>query len=74
MTPRPICLRLDWQLARRAFSRARAKTGNRIAAKMAIIAITTRSSIKVNAFLMFVALFVAFEVSGLHDVSGNNFV
>src|SRR5712692_6608728 len=37
------------QLACRAFSRAWAKTGNRIAARIAIIAITTRSSMRVNA-------------------------
>src|SRR6266567_2322018 len=44
---------LNWrmllmQLAWRAFSRAWAKTGNRIAASMAIIAITTSSSIRVK--------------------------
>jgi hypothetical protein len=37
------------QLARRAFSLARAKTGNRMAAKIDIMAITTKSSINVNA-------------------------
>src|SRR5207249_6737010 len=37
------------QVALRAFSRAWAKTGKRIAAKMAMMAITTSSSIKVNA-------------------------
>ena len=36
-------------LACLAFSRALANTGNRIAAKMAMIAITTRSSIRVKA-------------------------
>src|SRR2546426_10963872 len=40
--------RLLMQLAWRAFSRAWAKTGNRIAARMAIIAITTSSSIRVK--------------------------
>jgi len=38
----------DMQPARRAFSRARAKTGKRIAAHIDIIAITTKSSIKVK--------------------------
>src|SRR5690242_11251912 len=38
------------QLVVLADSRAWAKTGNRIAASIAIIAITTRSSISVNAF------------------------
>jgi len=42
-------LALDWQLACRDFSRALAKTGNRIAAKMAMMAITTNSSISVKA-------------------------
>jgi len=36
------------QLARRAFSLALAKTGNKIAARIDIIAITTSSSIKVK--------------------------
>ena len=42
------CFMLLWHDARRAFSRARANTGNRIAANNAMIAITTKSSIKVN--------------------------
>jgi len=42
-------LRLLMQLARRAFSRARAKTGKRMAARIAIIAMTTKSSMRVNA-------------------------
>src|SRR5881409_2386194 len=45
----PICLQLERHDAARALSRAWAKTGKRIAAKMAIMAITTRSSIRVNA-------------------------
>ncbi len=49
----PTCLRLLKQLERRAFSLARAKTGNRIAARIAIIAMTTSNSIKVNAVLPF---------------------
>jgi isopenicillin-N N-acyltransferase-like protein len=39
------------QLARRAFSLARANTGNKIDASIAIIAITTKSSIRVKALL-----------------------
>jgi hypothetical protein len=39
------------QLARRAFSRARANTGKRIDARIDIIAITTKSSIRVKAAL-----------------------
>jgi hypothetical protein len=38
------------QLVARAFSRALAKTGKRMAARIAMIAITTRSSMSVNAF------------------------
>jgi len=43
------------QLVRRAFSLARAKTGNNIDANIEIIAITTNNSIKVNAlrFIIF---------------------
>src|SRR5436309_1846412 len=43
------CLAFERQDAERAFSRAWAKTGKRIAARMAMIAITTRSSIRVKA-------------------------
>src|SRR5579872_1392088 len=46
---RAIWRTLDTQLAARAFSRAWANTGNRMAARIAIMAITTRSSISVNA-------------------------
>src|SRR5438094_76447 len=42
------CLKLDVQFVIRACSRARANTGNRIAARIAIMAITTRSSISVK--------------------------
>jgi len=42
---------LLWQLAVRAFSRARANTGKRIAARMAMIAITTNSSMSVKPLL-----------------------
>src|SRR3712207_5525667 len=44
----PNCLQLLRQEVWRAFSRAWAKTGKRIAARMAIMAITTSNSIKVN--------------------------
>src|SRR3569833_2676293 len=43
-----ICLRLDRQEMERAFSRACAKTGKRMAARMAMIAMTTSSSISVK--------------------------
>src|SRR5690349_6435467 len=55
---RPICLTFDRHEAARAFSRARAKTGNRIAARIAIIAMTTKSSIKVKPDF-FIVLFMA---------------
>src|SRR5438552_8332112 len=44
----PSCFRLLVQATWRAFSRAWAKTGKRMAARIAIIAITTRSSIRVK--------------------------
>src|SRR5688572_30647877 len=47
--PTPICLRLLAHDERRAFSRARANTGNRIAARIPMMEITTSSSIKVKA-------------------------
>src|SRR6266540_7273962 len=46
--PRLICFMFERQLVCRAFSRAWAKTGKRIAASIAMIAMTTRSSISVN--------------------------
>src|SRR5438445_12795433 len=47
-TASPICFWLERQVALRALSRAWAKTGKRIAASMAMIAITTSSSIRVK--------------------------
>src|SRR5689334_15418718 len=44
----PICRVFERQLAWRAFSRACANTGKRMDARIAIIAITTRSSIRVK--------------------------
>ena len=46
--PTPICLRLLVQDIARALSRALDKAGGSIAAKIAMIAITTSSSIRVN--------------------------
>src|SRR5213075_287953 len=43
------CFSLERQEAWRALSRACAKTGNRIAARIAMMAITTSNSISVNA-------------------------
>src|SRR5690242_15920003 len=48
MTPVAICRMLEMQAVCRAFSRAWAKTGKRIAARIAIIAMTTSNSIKVK--------------------------
>src|SRR5579862_4689725 len=50
--PRPNCLAFERQEVFLACSRAWANTGNRIAARIAIMAITTRSSIKVNPLLL----------------------
>lgn len=49
MVAKPNCRRLLKQLIRLAFDFARPKAGNNIAAKMAIIAITTNNSINVKA-------------------------
>src|SRR5438445_2377328 len=48
VAPRAICLRLDRHIVWRAFSLAWAKTGKRMAARMAMIAMTTSSSIRVK--------------------------
>jgi len=59
-----ICLRLLWQDAYLAFSRALANTGNRIAARIAMIAITTSSSISC-AILTHIALVRRRSCAGL---------
>jgi len=51
LNTRPNCFRLFWQLARRAASRARARAGSNMAAKIPMIAMTTKSSISVKPFL-----------------------
>src|SRR5437870_1266474 len=56
----PSSFRCDMQLAERAFSRAWAKTGKRIAARIAIMAITTRSSIRVKALEPRIRLVIRF--------------
>jgi hypothetical protein len=48
--PKVICFKFDWQDARRAFSLALANTGNRIAARIAIMAMTTSNSINGRIF------------------------
>src|SRR5438105_4652425 len=59
------CLLLLRQLVWRAFSRACANTGKRIAASIAIIAITTRSSMSVKPDLrLFVRPFKTFLLLG----------
>src|SRR5581483_3868691 len=53
----PICLVLERQFVRLAASFARLKTGNSTAARIAMIAMTTKSSIRVNALLRFEFIF-----------------
>jgi hypothetical protein len=53
---------LDWQDARRAFSRARPKTGKRIAANIAIMDMTTSNSMSVKASLLGYFMF-GFQIS-----------
>ena len=48
MHPKPICLRWFWHSSRRAASRAAWMAGNNKAIKMPMMAITTKSSTKVN--------------------------
>src|SRR5437868_3098585 len=55
LRPRPTCFILERHAVWRAFSRAWAKTGKRIAAKMAMMAITTSSSISVKPRRRFMA-------------------
>jgi hypothetical protein len=51
MNASPICLRLDWQLAWRPFSLARANTGKRMAASRAIRAMTINNYKRVKPLL-----------------------
>src|SRR3954470_17944184 len=51
---RPTCLLLDRQEVWRAFSRACAKTGKRMAARIAIMAMTTSSSMSVKPLRTFI--------------------
>src|SRR5579871_5958014 len=57
----PICFMLETQEMVRACSRALAKTGNRIAARIAMIAITTSSSISVKPDLREQGLLVSMD-------------
>src|ERR1051326_6688645 len=57
VTPTTNCRRFAEQLALLPFSFARDKAGKSIAARMAIIAITTSSSIKVKPLARFLARF-----------------
>jgi len=52
---------LLWQLAVRAFSLAFANTGKRIAARIAMIAITTNNSIKVNPLFYLCIVLLPFQ-------------
>jgi len=52
MTARANCLQFDRQAVWRAFSRALANTGNSIAARIAMIAMTTSNSMSVNPLRM----------------------
>jgi hypothetical protein len=58
-----ICFILDIQDAFLACSLAREKTGKRIAASIAMIAITTSSSMSVNPFLL-----IPFHLLSLLDI------
>ena len=51
----------ETQVIALALARACAKTGNRMAASIAIIAMTTRSSIKVNALSFLINIYSFFE-------------
>ena len=52
--PSPICRVLLRQAVERAFCLARFNAGSIIAARIAMMAITTNNSMSVNAFLLFV--------------------
>src|ERR1035437_10399784 len=58
---RPTCLRLLRQFACTAFCLALANAGNNSAARMAMMAMTTSSSMRVNARVLFRALDAAFD-------------
>src|SRR5437899_11834688 len=57
---KPTCFRLFVQLMRCARALARASAGNNMAARMAMIAITTNNSISVKALICFRRFFITF--------------
>jgi hypothetical protein len=59
MMLRPICFWLLIETAFFAATLACANTGKRMAARIAIMAITTSSSIRVNAFFMIIPEYLA---------------
>src|ERR1051326_7939325 len=64
---RPICFSLERQEEVRADSRAWANTGKRIAARMAIMAMTTSNSMRVKA-LCFIGDFLSWCLFDYHAV------
>jgi len=62
--PVVTCLMLLRQLDDFAVSRACCNAGNSMAARIAMIAITTRSSISVKLILFMVSLFLSFVLVG----------
>src|SRR5687768_7180598 len=71
--PSASCFSFDKQVVFRAASRAWANTGNKMAARIAIIAITTSSSIRVKPldFLIVCILFVKLCGSNLCRIRAN---
>ena len=59
----PICFRLDVQLMLNALSRAFCNAGSSMAAKMAMMAMTTNSSINVNVLFIMAPVFNCFAVT-----------
>src|SRR2546423_13614182 len=58
---KPICFRLLVQLMRCARALARASAGSNMAARMAMIAITTNNSIRVKADFFWLRFFILFD-------------
>src|SRR5437588_10599425 len=72
MKPRPVCLRLDRHEVCRAFSLACAKTGKRIAARIAMIAITTSSSMRVKPLRLSMFLAPPTRIKECNDAKTND--
>ena len=71
-TARPICLKLLRQAVRLALPLAALKAGSKSAARIAIVAMTTNNSIKVNPLVRWNVLVTQFGHGGMVHLTPSN--